>query len=364
MIVEEIKLQQFRNYNNQKARFTKGINMILGKNGAGKTNLVEAIYYLSFARSFRTNDHRDLIMQNKEFACIESLIRIEDQSQMVKMVISNDGQRIQINRRDITKLSELATLINVIVFEPRDVNFFQVSPKIRRSFLNMQLSKLSTKYLEACSACARLTKERNAILKSSNVNKTHLGIVTNQLIEASYEVCVKRKEFIAKLEPLMNKTLKAISNSIERVVSIKYSPFVEFDNKEEYFTKAKNAFKETLENDLRQKVTTIGVHREDFSVFLNGGLIDVYGSQGEKRMCAIALKLAPYFLVDDKEKRPIIVLDDVLSELDNKHQERLLAFLEKFNQVFITGTETEIECNASLYEVTNQNILRRNTHGK
>ena len=363
MIVERLKLQQFRNYDNADVSFEKDLNIILGQNGAGKTNIVEGIYYLSFARSFRTLNFRDLIKKDKEFASISAKVLIDGNEKDIRIIITEEGQKIICNRVEITKLSSLADLINVIVFEPKDVNFFQASPRLRRSYLNMQLSKLSNNYLEACSKCAKLTKERNAILKSSNVNKVHLEVITDQLIENSYEVCKMRKEYLLKLEPLINKTLKAIS-SINRLVKLTYNSFVTFESKEDFMQNAKKAFKDSLENDLKYKVTNIGVHHEDVSTSLNEALIGNFGSQGEKRMVAIALKLAPYFMVEDKEKRPIVVLDDVLSELDQEHQEKLLAFLNKFNQVFITGTNIDSSCNATIYEVKNQNVVRRNNRGR
>ncbi len=363
MIIENILLTQFRNYEKISVDFEEGLNIILGQNGSGKTNLVEAIYYLSFARSFRTLNHQDLIMNGKNFASIEATIKFDDEIKQIRMLITNDGQKITCNKVEISKLSELVNLINVIVFEPRDVGIFQASPKLRRNFLNMQLSKLSNKYLNACSRCAKLTKERNAILKSSNPNKEYLEIITQQLIEESYEICLRRREFIKTLEPLINKTINAISFS-KRKVTLNYNSYVDFESKDDYLIKAKTAFNEALENDLKYKATTIGVHHEDFSTNLNGANISNFGSQGERRIVAIALKIAPYFLVTDKFKRPIVILDDVLSELDQVHQNKLLDFLEKFTQVFITGTTIDEINKATIYDVINQNILRRNTHGR
>lgn len=363
MIVESLSLKQFRNYENIKVEFDKGLSFIIGNNGTGKTNLVEAIYYLSFSRSFRTSNFRDLIKQGEDFAIIEASVKIGDDNKHIKMIVTNEGQNISCNKVEIKKLSDLANLINVIVFEPKDVGIFQASPKIRRNFLNIQISKLSNKYLEACSRVTKLIKERNAILKMNNPNFNHLEIVTSQLIEESYEVCLKRKEFLLKLEPLINKTLTAISEKT-RTVALKYDSYVQFENKEQYLANAQKAFKDSLESDLKYKVTTIGVHHEDFSAFLNEALISNFGSQGEKRLAAIALKLAPYFIVDEKEKRPIVVLDDVLSELDQAHQDNLIRLLEKFNQVFITGTNIDKKHCATIYEVANGNILRRKTHGR
>lgn len=364
MIVESLVLKNFRNYEKVGVKFAQGLNILVGKNGSGKTNVVEAIYYLSFARSFRTYSYQDLIKNQCEYGVIEAVAKNDKVQKKIRMVISKDGQKIMCNDVELTRLSDLATILNVLVFDPRDVLIFQSSPRIRRSFLNMQLSKLSPKYLEECSKCAKLTKERNAVLKSKNFNKTYLEVLDEQIITLSYEIVKARSAFIRKLEPIINKILRHIIDG-ERQVHLKYQSFVEeCDSFEEFKVKAKDAFANALESDLKYKATTIGVHREDFSTTLNDTDLGQFGSQGEKRMVAISLKLAPYFLVEEKSEKPIVVLDDVLSELDPQHQDKLIDFVSKFNQVFITGTEISEKYKATVYEVANQNIMRRKTHGR
>ena len=192
---------------------------------------------------------------------------------------------------------------------------------------------------------------------------THLEVVTKQIIELSYEICQARKQYLKQIEPIVNKILDEIS-FINRKVELRYRGFVDFETKEQFLENAEKAFKSTLEADLKRKATTIGVHHEDFSTSLNGAEISVCGSQGEKRLVAIAIKLSPYFLLKEKKMKPVVVLDDAFSELDKTHQDKLVKFLQKFNQVFITGTEINKDYDATIYEVANKKVIRRNNRGR
>lgn len=360
MIIKSLRLKNFRNYESVAIEFAKGLNIICGQNGAGKTNLVEAIHYLSLARSFRTNENSDLIAHDKESATIEAVVIEGVSEKNIKIVINGEKRQVSVGRREIKKLSELTELADVIVFEPRDVNLFQATPKNRRTFIDVHLSKNSRVYLRAITRYEKLHNERNEILKNATPDLIHLDVVTDMLIEESEKIVNSRQEYLTKLEPMVNRVIKAISPKTRKVV-LEYQPFIAA-NEKQFIEAAKNAFKKSLENDLRKKVTNIGIHREDFSTTLNGHNIALFGSQGEKRMVALALKVAPYFLIEDKDKRPIIVLDDALSELDQEHARHLLEFFMKFEQVFITGTKIE-ENNASFYEVVDRNIVRRLSHG-
>lgn len=356
MIIEQIRLKNFRNYEDVDVHFEKGVNIITGVNGAGKTNLVEAIYFLSLARSFRTTEDNTLIKNNGDFALIDAVVKKGAILDKLKIVISKEGKKVEVNNNKVSKLSSLNEVCNVLVFEPKDALMYKGTPKIRRQFLDINLAKTSPVYFDCISRYEKILKERNEILKQDRPNKEHLEIVTNLLIKVSELIVKYRHMYFGELNPIVAKIYSQITNSNVKV-EIKYVPFV-IPNK--LFRKnAKEAFNRSLEGDLRKKVTTIGIHREDFSIALNDCDISLFGSQGENRMMAIALKLSPYFLIKDQDKRPIIVLDDVMSELDKNNQTHLLQFLSKFEQVFITTTKTNMK-NASIYEVKNNKISRRN----
>ena len=195
---------------------------------------------------------------------------------------------------------------------------FNDSPLVRRNYLDVNLSKKSTIYLTYLMQYEALLRERNKMLKMDEVDKDALDVVTSQIISISQEIVKFRANYIEALNNIVSKIIGQIKGQKEEAY-IKYQPFVQ--NDENFLENAKKKYSDSLENDLKHKVTNIGIHREDYQMFLNGNDIASFGSRGENRLAVIALKIAPYFLIEEKEKRPIIVLDDVMSELDAKPYE-------------------------------------------
>lgn len=357
MIVTKLVLRNFRNYSWLELDFQKGLNFIVGDNAEGKTNIVEAIHFLSLARSFRTNENAELIMKTRQFATIEAKVEQLTTKKEITALMTPSGKKISCNNKPVRRISELSSLINVIVFEPKDSLMFVDSPIVRRNFLDINLSKKSPIYLESLMRYEKLLRERNILLKDENVDKVQLNVVTTQLIDASYVIAKYRLAYINEINRVLSKIVTSIKGEKEEAYLV-YEPFVKVDDK--FVDRATRAYEKGLESDIKRKITQIGIHREDIKMLLNGDDISTHGSQGENRIIVIALKLAPYFLIEDKEERPIIVLDDVMSELDKEHQERLISFLRKFEQVFITSVTTNVK-NASVYEVKNHKVTRRNT---
>lgn len=357
MIIRKLVLRDFRSYGSADVDFEKGINVVVGDNAEGKTNIVEAIHYLSLARSFRTSEDDDLIKEGSQLAVIEAEVVEGLTKKKINVMLTSSGKKVMCNNKVVSRLSELSELVNVIVFEPPRVLLFKESPKARRDFLDISLSKQSSIYLEIITKYERALRERNELLKSEKPNLTQLGAITDILIEIAEKIVRYREMYVEQVNKVLSKIVTSIRGEKE-VARIKYQPFVRADT--DYQTNAKSAFSKALDGDLRKKVTSIGPHREDFKMSLNGRDVAKYGSQGENRVLALALTLSPYFLIEDKDKRPIVVLDDVMSELDAENQERLLTFLTKFEQVFITSTSFEV-ANAVVYEVKNHKIARRNS---
>lgn len=343
MIIKKINLKRFRNHENLYLEFSNNLNVITGPNAVGKTNIVEAIYYLSLGRSFRTSEDTDLIKKNQDKAEIDALIEEGELTRKIKIAITRAGKSVMINGKNISKLSELSKCVNVISFQPKDVMLFSGPPRDRRNFLDISISKKSNSYLDYISRYEKVLKERNDLLKSEKVDQTLLDVTTEMIIKLSSSIISYRQMYVKDINDILNKITRALTGKDEKF-ELRYYPFVNYDA--EFVNNAKKAFKRAEENDFKHKQTSIGIHREDISISLNGRDIASYGSQGENRIAALALKLSPYFLISDKDKKPIIVLDDVMSELDKKNQERLINFLRKFNQVFITGTNLNIpDCN-------------------
>ncbi len=343
MLIKRIGLKNFRNHQSLSFEFTDHLNILTGLNAVGKTNIVEAIYYLSLGRSFRTSEDIDLIKKNHDRAEIDATILEGELTRKIKIIITKTGRMVMINGKNISKLSELSKCVNVILFQPKDVMLFSGPPRDRRNFLDIAISKKSSIYLDYISRYDKVLKERNDLLKMDKVDQTLLDVTTELMVKLSGSIISYRQMYVKDINDILNKITRALTGEKGKF-ELKYYPFVPYDA--DYQENAKKAFKRAEESDFKHKQTSIGIHREDISISLNGRDIATFGSQGENRIAALALKLSPYFLIEDRDKKPIIVLDDVMSELDNTNQERLIKFLRKFDQVFITGTKLDIpDCN-------------------
>lgn len=351
MIIKSLTIKNFRNHSYLTYDFSPKLNIITGQNGVGKTNVVEAIYYLSLARSFRLNEDYGLIQRGKDSAEIEATVSQGKINRKINIKITPEGKKITINGKTISKLSDLARAVNVVMFEPKDVLLFRGSPKARRSFLDVSISKKSDPYLDYISRYDKILRERNEILKLPKLDQNLLDSTTEMLVKLAGPIISYRTMYVKDINDILNKITRALTRE-ENKIEVIYKPFVDYDDN--FNANATEAFKKAEESDFKHKATSIGIQREDFSVNLNGKDIGDYGSQGENRIVAIALKLAPYFLIEDRDKRPVVVMDDVMSELDQFHRQQLLTFLRKFEQVFITATKLEVN-DASHYLIKKKN---------
>lgn len=355
MKVTKISLLNFRTYERLVYEPSPLINIIEGPNGCGKTNLAESIHYLSLSKSWRTNDISELVRFGSNNALIEARVESGGLTKTISISISQTGKKIAINGKPAKRLSELSKCVNVLLFSPEDVSIFRGSPSVRRNFLDVNLSKSSLDYLSLYGRFTKLLEERNAILKKNDVDESYLEVVTDRLIEVQ-EPIIRYRELYAEG---LNKILTSLANALygdDRELKIEYKPFIKSGSG--FVEKAKKAYRRSIESDIRYKTTSIGIHREDFVTKLDGKDISSFGSQGENRLASIALKLSPYFAVEEEGEKPIVVLDDVYSELDQEHSKRLCDLLKSMGQVFITSTKLEIE-GASKYDVPSHKTLRR-----
>ena len=348
MKLTKLTLKNFRNHDFITFDFTSGVNSIEGENATGKTNIVEAIYYLSLARSFRGVDDLELIKNDSNFASeIYAVIEEGTLIKKIRITITKKGRTVLLNGKNVSKLSELTKCVNVVLFEPKDAMLFKGLPKERRNFIDINLSKKSSAYFDLLSKYEKVLNKRNNLLKSEKVDENLLQVLTEMLVKLAGPIVSYREMYVKDINDILNKITRTLAGENYKL-EIVYKPFV--PNTKEFESNALAAYKGALSSDIKHHATSLGVHREDFSMLLNDKDIATYGSQGENRLAALALKLTPYFLIEEKEKKPIVILDDVLSELDNVHQVRLLKFLKKFEQVFITGTKLGIDGN-SRYEI-------------
>ena len=355
MILERILLTNFRSYPSLDLEFGEGVNLIVGSNGSGKTNLAEAIFFLSLARSWRSNEEKNLIRFGENHASVRAYVREGELRREILIELTPEGKRIFLNGKPVRRLSELSRLVNVLLFTPSDVRLFMGPPAERRGFLDVSLSKRSNDYLKLITRHAALLKSRNALLKEGAKDRALLEVVTDQLIATQEPIVRYRTMYVTSLNAVLPGVLAAL-RGVKAPVTLVYRSFVKDDGS--FQKRAKKAYQDALEGDLLHKATSIGVQREDFSLKLDGKDIAEFGSQGENRMAALALRLAPFFLIEEEEKKPICVLDDVTSELDADNQSRLLRYLGNLGQSFLTATELSLQ-GASVYEVADHNANRR-----
>ncbi|MGM9873555.1 MAG: DNA replication/repair protein RecF [Bacilli bacterium] len=350
MYVKKLTLINFRNYKNKTFEFDKSLNVIFGPNGVGKTNVVEAIYYLSLARSFRTIENIELIKEGEKEAYIFAEIYEGNILRRIKVIINKEGRKILINNKPIQKISELSRLTNVVLFEPKDVMLFRGSPSNRRKFLDIALSKQSQGYFDAISRYEKVLKERNELLKREKVDPIYLSTLTELLVKLSKPIIKYRTMYCKDINNILIKITRALTGVCEDM-RIEYHPYTNIDD-ENYLENTLLMFERNKEGDLKRKATSIGIQREDFVFYKNNKDISKFGSQGENRICALALKLAPYFLIKEQDKKPIVVLDDVLSELDEDKKSLLISFVKKFEQAFITTVDNEVK-DATTFKIAN-----------
>ena len=341
MWLKELEVKNFRNYETAKIVFNPTLNIFLGQNAQGKTNILEAIYFLALTRSHRTRSDKDLIQFSQDSLQVSGLVVKSTSSIPVDINLTTKGRTTRINHLKQGKLSDYIGTVNVVLFAPEDLQLVKGSPSLRRKFIDIELGQIKPIYLADLSNYNHFLRQRNAYLKSSTyVDQAFLTVLDEQLIDYGCRVIRHRLDFLEKLEQLARDKHWDISQNREHV-SIKYLstvPFTDIDKLEDNF---RIALEKNRQRDLFKKNTGLGPHRDDLAFFINQ--MDVkFGSQGQQRSLVLSLKLAEIKLIETITKEtPILLLDDVMSELDNTRQLKLLETIAGDIQTFITTTSLE-----------------------
>ena len=354
MYIDKMKLINFRNYENQEIQFNKNINIIYGDNAQGKTNILEAIFLSSFGKSFRTSKEKELIKFGQDKLMVEANFQKKDRDGKIRIEIGSKKQ-ITVNGIKIKKLSELLGNINIVIFTPEDINILKDGPAGRRRFLDMMIGQLRPNYVHNLNLYMQTLEQRNNYLKQiKEINKPQemLEIWDEKLAEYGEKVYLYRKEFVDKIINKINDIHKKITDEKEE---LKIEYISNCSNKKEYL----NLLNERRKLDIIKGFTTKGVHRDDFVIYINNREVGVYGSQGQNRTVILSLKLSELNVVyDEIGEYPILLLDDFMSELDEKRRKNFLENIEN-TQVIITGTDkveiSTIDC--SLYNVQKGEIV-------
>jgi len=336
MHIKYLQLKNFRNYNELVIEFNKGTNVFVGDNAQGKTNILEAIYYCSLAKSHRTNKDKELINWNGSDAYIKLYVCKTRLDKKIEIKIFKEGKKgVNINSIKILKMSELVGNFNVIMFSPEDLNIVKESPSYRRKFLDIELCKLSRKYYYNLTQYKKVLNERNLAIRKWNTDSDIIDVYDKQLSEFGAIIIRDRMNYIEKLNRL-GKVIHSNITSKSEIIEIKYlTPIKQLDNIEEnfYLLLCKNR-----KRDIETRTTSIGPHRDDFSIDINDIDARIFGSQGQQRTCVLTIKFGALEIIKELTgEYPVLLLDDVLSELDTKRQEYILNSIKEV-QTLITCT--------------------------
>lgn len=339
MYIKNIKLNNFRNYFEQEIKLEKNTNLFYGDNAQGKTNILEAVFLCAIGKSFRAKKEKELINLEKQNASVEIEYEKIDRKGKIKIEI-NDKKYIYINGIKQNKMSELLGNINIVMFSPDDIEVLKNGPAARRKFLNIMISQLRPKYIYALNLYNKTLEQRNNYLKQIKNEKSYphlMEIWDEKLAEYSQNVNNYREEFVRKIKNKIQVIHNQITDGKEEL-KIKY--ISECSNKEKYIKELKNNFS----LDVNKGYTTKGIHRDDFFVYINGKQVNIYGSQGQNRTAILSLKLAELEVIHDEiGEYPILLLDDFMSELDQKRRNNLIKNIKDI-QILITCTDDfEIE---------------------
>ncbi len=340
MKINTVELKNFRNYNTQTLRFQNGINVLIGKNAQGKTNLLESIFLCSIGKSPRTNKDKDLITWGKDLGKITLQITKQSGNKKIEIYLSaNQNKTILLNGMPVKRIGELMGEFNSIYFSPDELKLVKESPDERRRFMDIDLSQFNKTYFYTLNKYNKILQQRNKLLKTGQTKEKvsdTISIWNEQLATHAAFIVVKRLELMDKLKVHAQNAMLFLTDGKEK---LELSYVGQQNPSEEELKQALlTQYDATLEKDLNLGFTSVGPHRDDFKLVVNGIDIRHFGSQGQQRTCALALKLAELEVFKDNiGEYPVLLLDDVLSELDESRQQKLL---EKVSgvQTIITGT--------------------------
>lgn len=359
MYIKNIMLINYRNYENLTINLGKYVNVFVGDNAQGKTNIVESIYYGAFAKSHRTSKDKELINWNNNMAYISLFIGKNRLDKKIDINILRDGKKaIKVNNIKIKKIGELFGIFNVVMFSPEDLKIIKEAPNLRRRLLDMELSQINSKYYFNLVQYNKILNERNILLKSKNFNSNVLEVYNMQLIEYADYIISKRLEYIDKINYYGVKIHNEITSGKERI-EFKYNSAVNLDDYKRNYLKK---LQDNVVRDRERGLTSVGPHRDDFNVFINDIDTKIFGSQGQQRTAILTMKFSSLKIIKEiTGEYPVLLLDDVLSELDLNRKRYVLSTIKDI-QTIITCTgiddlENYLDNKAKIFNVSNGQIL-------
>lgn len=353
MILRSIELRNFRNYDNQKITFGNNMNVLIGKNAQGKTNILESIFLCAIGKSPRTNKEKDLIKWESTFAKVTAeVVKRDGQKKIEIFMFTDQNKTIKINSLPIKRMGELMGNFNAIYFSPDELKLVKDSPEQRRKFMDIDLCQFDKNYFYNLNKYNQILNQRNKLLKttrSESVLKDTIYIWNEQLATIGAKLILDRMRLIEKLKVYCNEAQHYLTEGKE-TLNLSYMGMTG-KNEEEIKDKLMKGYEESLEKDMSVGFTTVGPHRDDIKITVNDIDVRKFGSQGQQRTVALSLKLGELDLCKERlGEYPVLLLDDVLSELDFSRQTKLLDKCRDI-QTIITCTDFDFRYSCDKFRV-------------
>lgn len=347
MYLDQLQLKNFRNFKELSIKYSPNVNIFLGQNAQGKTNLLEAIYFLALTRSHRTNNDRDLITFGKKQADLQGHVKKSQVEVELHVRLSPKGKKVWINHIEQSRLSKYVGQLNAILFSPEDLALIKGSPTIRRKFMDLEFGQINEQYLYFASQYRKVLQQKNNYLRQivagKTTDKVFLDVLSDQLAGIAAEIIIIRQAYINKLNRYAKEAYQAISDNSEelQVIYVPSTNEIKAESStEDIYHKLLQIYENNQDKEVRKGTTLFGPHRDDIQFLLNNRDAHLYASQGQQRTIALSLKLAEVQLVFElTHEYPLLLLDDVMSELDKKRQAALLKYIHGKTQTFITTTD-------------------------
>ena len=366
MRLKELKIKNFRNYSEENLEFSKGINIFIGDNGSGKTNILEAIYVLSLTKSARFGTDNDLIKLGENNLLIDGDVEYEGFDKNYKIEIDKFSKRVYRNKIQVKKISDYLSEFCIVSFLPNDIEIIKGSPSLRRNELNIGIGVLYNQYLSYLNEYNRLLKIRNEYLKTLNINgfsdSKYLDVINSKMIELSIKIYSFRFSYLKEINEIISNIYKKLTGITDLKVIYESSLGIkEFDEKVIRETMQKK-YKSLFYKEMMQGVTLTGLHRDDLIFQIGDSDAKIFASQGQQRLIVIAYKIAELLVFKKiKKEYPVLLLDDVFSEIDIKKRNKIVKYLKSDIQVIITTTDLEeieedLVNNAKVFKIKNGKI--------
>lgn len=359
MYLEKIKIKNFKKIIKLETELNKNINIFIGNNAQGKTSILESIYVLALTKPSKSVEESDLINKSSNFSLIKGTLVNEKSKKEMEFILTNQQKTLKINKKEIKKVGDYLTNLNVIMFSPDDLDIIKKSPLVRRNLLNIELCQLFPNYMKVLNEYNKILKIRNEYLRKNygNMDKAYFDIITEKLVDRLIIIRNYRQKYVE----CINSKIEIIYKRIMKMGNLKvvYDKNISFESKEEII----NYYKDNYYNELDKKMTLFGIQKDDLLFYVDDMNLKDYGSQGQQRVAVLSFKLAEINIFKETKKTyPIVLLDDIFSELDIEKRNNLLKFIKSNIQFIITTTDIKnvsekIVEKASIFKIKDGNII-------